>query len=255
MTKIKHLSMALNSNQYHAGLLEICHQFEDSTSDEYLNGLVASLAQANNALFDVMHIDEVRITAKKENRRLLDGLMAISRYIDSSSFVSDEEEKASALVLKQALGSYDKPLTRMKMDERVGALKTLLRDLGTPAMQEHVGRLPELTSRISELTAALQALEEALYQVDKAKGTAPKGQPMMPLKREAADRLETLVDYLEAMAVKEPADYAEHHAVVMQIINRLNARRRAKSLQIEVELEDDIVDDETDTKSEVAIGA
>ena len=41
----------------------------------------------------------------------------------------------------------------------------------------------------------------------------------------------------------------------MQIINRMNARRRAKSLQIEVELEDDIVDDETDTKSEVAIGA
>lgn len=254
MKKINRLSLVLNSNQYHAGLLEICRQFEDSTSDEYMNGLVASLAQANNALFDVMHIDEVRVTAKKENRRLLDGLMAISRYIDSSSFVSDEEKKASALVLKQVFGSYDKPLTRMKMDERVGALKTLLRDLGTPAMQEHVGRLLELSSRIDDLTTALKALEKALYQVDKAKGTAPKGQPMMPLKREAAARLVTLVDYLEAMVVKAPADYAEHLAVVMQIINRLNARRRSKSLQLEVELEDDIVDDTT-PETEVAIGA
>lgn len=69
----------------------------------------------------------------------------------------------------------------------------------------------------------------------------------MPLKREAAARLETLVDYLEAMAVKQPADYAEHLAVVMQIINRLNTRRRKSDhLQIEVELEDDVTDEATD---------
>jgi hypothetical protein len=57
------------------------------------------------------------------------------------------------------------------------------------------------------------------------------------------------------MAVKQPADYAEHLAVVMQIINRLNTRRRKSDhLQIEVELEDDVTDDATDD-NEVAIGA
>ena len=82
MKKLLHLSLVLDSNQYHAGLLEICHQFEDSTSDEYLNGLVASLAQANNALFDVMHIKEARITVMQENRQLTERLKAASGYIE-----------------------------------------------------------------------------------------------------------------------------------------------------------------------------
>lgn len=255
MKKISHLSLVLNSNQYHAGLLEICRHFEDNASDEYLNGLVASLAQADNAIFGVMHIEEVRITIKQESRQLLERLMATAGYLDSCKYVKDAAMKASAKALKQVFDSYSKPFSRMKASERVGAMKTLLRDLEAPAMQEHVTCLPEMASRINGIQEASDALEEALYQADKAKAIAPKGESLMPLKREAAVRLETLVDYLEAMAVKEPADYEDHLDVVMQIINRMNARRRAKSLQIEVELEDDIVDDETDTKSEVAIGA
>ena len=46
-----------------------------------------------------------------------------------------------------------------------------------------------------------------------------------------------------------------HYAVVMQIINRLNTRRRKSDhLQIEVELEDDVADDAT-ADNEVAISA
>jgi hypothetical protein len=234
-----HLSLVLDSNQYHAGHLEICRHFEDNTSDTYLDGLVASLAQANNAIFAVMHIEEVRITIKQENRQLMDRLMATAGYLDSCKYVKDAAMRASASVLLQVFDSYSKPFARMKASERVGAMQTLLRDMEAPAMQEHVDRLPEMASRISGIREASETLQEALYQADKAKGTAPKGQSLMPLKREAAARLETLVDYLEAMAVKVPADYAEHLAVVMQIINRLNARRRSKSLQIEVVLEDD----------------
>ncbi len=252
MKKLLHLSLVLDSNQYHAGLLEICHQFEDSTSDEYLNGLVASLAQANNALFDVMHIKEARITVMQENRQLTERLKATSSYIQSCLYVEDSATKASAAALRQVFDSYSKPFAWMKASERVGAMKTLLRDLAAPAMQEHVERLSEMASRISGVRDAAGALEEALFQVDKTKGTAPKGQPLMPLKREAAARLETLVDYLEAMAVKQPADYAEHLAVVMQIINRLNTRRRKSDhLQIEVELEDDV----TDAAADVTDGA
>lgn len=254
MKKLSHLSLVLDSNQYHAGLLEICHQFEGGTSDEYLNGLVASLAQANNALFDVMHIKEARITVMQENRQLTERLKATSGYIESCLYVEDSATKASALALKQVIDSYRKPFAWMKASERMGAMKTLLRDLGAPAMQEHVECLPEMASRISGVRDAAGALEEALFQVDKTKSTSPKGQSMAPLKKEAAVRLETLVDYLEVMAVKAPSDYAEHYAVVTQIINRLNTRRRSKSPQIEVELEDDIVN-ETDTTSEVAIGA
>ena len=250
-----HLSLVLDANQYYAGNEEICRRFVDGTSDEYLNSLVASLAQANDAFADVMHIAEVRVTIKQENRQLMDRLMAIAGYLDSYKYVDDAVTKASALVLKQVFDSYSKPFARMKASERVGAVKTLLRDLSSPAMNEHVERLPEMVSRIKGVREASETLEEALYQADKAKGTAPKGPSLMPLKREAAVRLETLVDYLEAMAVKTPADYAEHLAVVMQIIKRLNATRcKSDYLHITVELEDDSVDDTT-ADNEVAIGA
>ena len=181
MKKLLHLSLVLDSNQYHAGLLEICHQFEDSTSDEYLNGLAASLAQANNALFDVMHIKEARITVMQENRQLTERLKAASGYIESCLYVEDSATKASAAALRQVFDSYSKPFAWMKASERVGAMKTLLRDLAAPAMQEHVERLSEMASRISGVRDAAGALEEALFQVDKTKGTAPKGQPLMPL--------------------------------------------------------------------------
>ena len=153
--------------------------------------------------------------------------------------------KASAKALKQVFDSYSKPFARMKASERVGAMKTLQRDLDAPSMQEHVERLPEMASRINGMKEASETLKEALYQADKAKGTAPKGQSLMLLKREAAARLETLVNYLEVMAVKAPDDYAEHFAVVMQIINRLNARRKSKAYRInDDDLEEEITEDQ-----------
>jgi len=244
MKKLSRLSLGLDSNQFHAGLTEICAQFEGGTSDEYMNGLVSDLAKANKTLLESMHIAEVRINVRQEDALLRDQLVAASRYIDSCCYVSDETMKASAMVVKQVFDSYAKPFAWMKVDERVGAVDTLLRDLASPWLQEYVNRLPELARRITNLQAAFKGLQDALLEVDKIKGTVPKGQSLMLLKREASARLVTLVDYLEAMAVKAPDDYAEHLSVVMQIINRLNTRRRKSDhLQIEVELEDDVVDE------------
>ena len=250
-----HLSLVLDANQYYAGNEEICRRFVDGTSDEYLNSLVASLAQANDAFADVMHIAEVRVTIKQENRQLMDRFMSIVSYLDSCKYVKDSATKASAAALKQVFDSYSKPFSRMKASERVGVMKTLLRELDAPELKEHVECLHEMASRINGMREASETLKEALYQADEAKGTAAKGQSLMSLKREAAVRLETLVDYLEAMAAKQPADYAKHLGVVMQIINRLNTRRRKSNhLQIELELEDDILDDAT-ADNAVAIGA
>ena len=41
------LSLGLNSDQYHAALMEIRRQFEGDRSDDYLNGLVNGLAEAD----------------------------------------------------------------------------------------------------------------------------------------------------------------------------------------------------------------
>ena len=78
--------------------------------------------------------------------------------------------------------------------------------------------------------------------------------PRRILKREAADKLERLVDYLKAMAVKDAAAYGEDFAVVTQIITRLNTTRKSKHLYIEVELEDDKAD-KTDEASELPASA
>ena len=234
------LSLGLNSDQYHAGLMEIRHQFEGDRSDDYLNGLVNDLAEADGKLLDAMHIDKVRRNVKQENRQLLERLMSTSRYLDSSCYVSDEVMKSSALALKQLFDTYRKPFAWMKVDERVGAVSALLRDLSAPDMQKQIDKLPEMSGRVKDMQDALGALKVALHGVDKANGTLPQGQSLMALKREAADKLEKLVDYLKVMSAKVPETYGEHYAVVKEIIERLNAtRRRSTYLHIEVELEED----------------
>lgn len=240
MKTLNRMSLVLNSDQYHAGLMEVCRQFEEDHSDEYLNTLVQDLAKANSSLLGAMHIEKMKRNVKLEYHQLMERLMAASRYIDSCAYVSDDAMKASALALKQLLSTYDKPFARMKVDERVGAVSAWLRDLSTAAMQKHVEKLPEMSGRIKGVQDALDALKVALHEVDKANGTVPEAQPKMSLKREAAAKLEKLVDYLRAMSLKDSAAYGEHYAVVTEVIARLNAtRRRSNHLYIEVELEDD----------------
>ncbi len=241
---VVNLNLVLNSDQFYTGLDEICHRFDDGRSDEHLNALVEEVENAKGMLFQTIKKDMVKKGIKQESLLLRERLASATHYIDSHRFEPDEEKKASALALKQVFDSYSKPFARMKASERVGAMKTLQRDLDAPSMQEHVERLPEMASRINGMKEASETLKEALYQADKAKGTAPKGQSLMLLKREAAARLETLVNYLEVMAVKAPDDYAEHFAVVMQIINRLNARRKSKAYRInDDDLEEEITEE------------
>lgn len=238
--RLKLLSLGLNSDQYHAGLMEIRHQFEGDRSDDYLNGLVDDVTEADGKLLDAMHIDKVRRNVKRENRQLMERLMSTSRYLDSSCYVSDEEMKACALALKQLFDTYRKPFAWMKVDERVGAVSALLRDLSAPDMQKQIDKLPEMSGRVKDMQDALGALKVALHGVDKANGTLPQGPSLMALKREAADKLEKLVDYLKVMSAKVPETYGEHYAVVTEIIERLNAtRRRSTYLHVEVELEDE----------------
>ncbi len=251
MNKRFTLSLGLSSNQFHAGLSEIGRQFEALRSDEYLNGLVGELATTNEALLGAMHIAKVKRNVKLETQQLTECLASASHYIDSCVYVSDDAVRESATVLKQLWGSYGKPFTRMKLDERIGAVTTLLRDLALPDIQVHVVQLPELEGRIATLQEALNALKKAVHEVDKANGLAPKGQPLMPLKREAAAKVESLVDYLKAMALKDPATYGDHYEVVKEIITRLNIRRR-KRLQIEVELAEE---EATSEEPKLAAGA
>lgn len=247
------LFTGLDANQFHAGLDEICRHFEGKRSDEYLNSLVQEATLANDALFGVMNIASVRRSVRQEASLLNERIVAASRYIDSSCYVADAELKASAMVLRQLFGSY-KPFPRMKVDARIGAVSTLLRNLMQPDMQTHVAKLPELTGRIKEIQNALEALKAKRLEVDQANSAAPVVQPLRLLKGEAAAKLAKVVDYLKAMAEKDAAAYGEDFAVVTEIITRLNAKRKSKHLHIEVELEDDEADN-TAESSQLPISA
>ena len=82
-----------------------------------------------------------------------------------SCYIADTELKASAMVLRQLFGSY-KPFIRMKVDARIGAVSTLLRNLSQPDVQAHVAKLPELTGRIKEIQNALETLKAKRLEVD-----------------------------------------------------------------------------------------
>ena len=239
------LHKGLDSNQFHAGLTEICTHFQDFQSDEYLNGLVQEVDDANQTLFKAMHIASVRRSVQQESKLLTERIVATTRYVDSCRYVADDEVRESAEAIKP-LFRYDKPFARMKVDARLGAVSTLLRDLQQPEVQVHLAKLTEMADRITGIEKAWRTLKAKRLEVDQANSAMPKGMPLPDLKRDAADKLELLVDYLKAMAEKDPATYGDDFAVVTEIIKRLNATmRRSTYLHIEVELEDD---DETSEK-------
>ena len=218
-----YLNQGLNSNQFHAGLSEICRHFEDKRADDYMNTLLQEVENANQALFEAMHIASAKRSVQQEARLLNERLVAAMRYIDSCRYVPDAEVTASAEVLKTMFGSYGKPITRMKVDTRVGAVRVLLRDLAKPEVQVHVTKLAELQGRINGIQEALDTLTAKQLEVDQANSNQEKPVPLVGLKREASAKLEVLVAYLKAMSIKDPATYSEDYAVVSEIIKRLNA--------------------------------
>ena len=114
----------------------------------------------------------------------------------------------------------------MSVNTLLGATEVLLRELGKSEMQAHVGKLPELPERIKGIQEALDALAAKQLEVDQANSRMVKPEPLISLKREAAAKLEVLVDYLRVMSTKDVQTYGEDYAVVMEIISRHNATYR-----------------------------
>ena len=251
--KKSYLYKGLGSNQFHAGLTEICTHFQDFQSDDYLNGLVRDVDDANQTLFKAMHIASVRRSVQQESKLLTERIVATTRYVDSCRYVADAEVRESAEALKP-LFRYDKPFARMKVDARLGAVSTLLRDLQQPDVQVHLARLAELEDRIIGIEKAWKTLKAKRLDVDQSNSAMPKGMPLPDLKRDAAAKLELLVDYLKAMAEKDSATYGGHYAVVTEIIKRLNATmHRSTYLRVEVELDDN--EDTTEEPQPTAVSA
>jgi hypothetical protein len=72
----------------------------------------------------------------------------------------------------------------------------------------------------------LEALAAKQLEVDQANSRMVKPEPLISLKREAAAKLEVLVDYLRVMSTKDVQTYGEDFAVVTEIISRHNATYR-----------------------------
>ena len=172
-----------------------------------------------------------------------------------NAYDHDAEVVESAKLLRRQLGSYGRSLSLMRVDSRLTAVDAMLRDMGSEALQPHVMRLPELSSRLEEVRDAKDDLRMKQLVVDQANSSLVKPEPLLVLKREAAAKLVPLVAYLEVMATKDAAGYGRDYAVVAEVITRLNAtRRKGKSMQVEVELDDEEAE-ETAEKSSVSISA
>lgn len=218
------LKLGLNANEFHAGLNEIVNQFATVRKDDYLNTLVNDVHVANQALFNCTHIAELKRNANKEAKLLTSRIISVQRYADSCRYVDDQNIKVSAEQVLAVFKTYDKAFAHMNTYTRVGAVGTLQRDLAAESLQEHVNRLPEMAERIASIQTALSSLEEKLMEVDAANSVLPSGQPLLPLKRAAAEKLRTLVEYLAVMSGKEPENFSPHYQFVMEVIGNLNAR-------------------------------
>lgn len=221
-----HLLVVLNTNQFHAALSEIRSHFQGKRSDEYLNVLLQGVENSNQVLFEAMHVASVKQHVQQEARLLKERIVSAVRCIESYRCASDAKVKASAEVLKALFKSFGKPLTRMSVNTLLGAVPVLLRELSKPEMQAHVDKLAELPERIEGIREALEVLAAKQLEVDQANSRLVKSNPLINLKREAAGKLEVLVDYLKAMSSKDMHTYGDDYAVVTEIISRHNATYR-----------------------------
>ena len=230
------MSLGLDVKQFHEGLDEICRHFADDHSDDYLDGLVQKVAEAKESLFDSMYIASAKSGGLKESRTLNGRISALAHYFDLCACDTDAEVKASAMLLRRQLRAYGNSLAHMRVDSRLTAVDALSRDLGSDEFQPHVKRLPELPTRLAEIVKAKDDLRKQRLLVDKIKSSMVKPEPLLELKREAAEQL---VTYLEVMAKKDPAVYGEHYAVVTEVIKRLNDLRRRKVSRFDDDFEED----------------
>ena len=264
MSKKFSLSLGLDVKQFHEGLDEICRHFADDHSDDYLNGLVQKVAEAKGSLFDSMYIASVKSGVLKESRTLNGRISAFAHYLDLCACDTDAEVKASAMLLRRQLRAYGKSLAHMRVDSRLTAVDALSRDLGSDEFQPHVKRLPELPARLAEIVEAKDDLRRQRLLVDQIKSSMAKPEPLLELKKEAAEQLVNLVAYLEVMAKKDPAVYGEHYAVVTEVIKRLNSSRRSRVSRFDDDFEEDeeVIEDseltaeaETSKEQQLTVGA
>ena len=216
-------NLGLSSFSFYSGMDEICHCLDDVQTDDYMSVLIQEVKDANQRLLDALHVSSAKHNVQQEVKQLNDSIVAAHRFIDSCCYLPDAVVKASAKELKKLFGSYGKPITRMDLYSQMSVVKILLRDLAKPKMQAHVAKLPMLPERINGIQEALEVLMTKQLEVDDATSRIVKHKPLPVLKREANEKLEVLITYLQAMASKEPEAYGKTYAVVTEIIERLNA--------------------------------
>ena len=247
------LNQGLDSKTFLSGLNEICHCVRESQPDDYTLSLLNGLEEANQRLFDSMHVGKQRPNVQQESRLFNDAIVAAYRFIDSFCYMPDADVKASAHALKKLFNSFGKSIVRMDVGSKMSVAEVLLDRLARPEMAAHVAKLPMLQERISGIRDALDTLCDKQLEVDRVASGMVKPEPLAVLKREAAERLDVLVAYLQVMATKAPEAYGKCHAVVTQVIRRLNATYTGGAPKASGKKAGD--DDETEETLKVPIGA
>ena len=222
------LSLKLNSNQFHTGLNEICRHFESNRSDEHLNALVQAVENTKDMLFEAIKKELVREGIKHESSLLRERLASLTHYIDSFKYESDAEVKAAAMALLRQLRNYD-TFNRMDVHSRLTEVQAMLRDFDTPEIQVHVAKIPALSDRIANVRTAMEALLNRLVVLEELRGEAKPSKSKVELKREAADKVERLVVYLDGMAYKDPDVYGKEYGFVAGIIANINNTYKTKA--------------------------
>ena len=192
--------------------------------EEPLPQWMAELAEANEALIERLSDKPKQIGLKDQSKALLKCVVSIRTLVNSCLLSDDavlvEHAKAIDRVLKTYMG-----FGRMSAESKMSNSELLCRDLSTPEMLPHVEAIPELSERLSLLERArkdvLNRRLEMIYADVKAKDMPQ----LQPLKRNVAQLMNKIGDYLKAMSCVDAEAYGPMLRM-FQIILRDQATRR-----------------------------
>lgn len=226
----------------YASALRMLNFMEGRELDEPLTRWKAELEEAIEALIDNICDRTKKIGMKDQVNAMLKCIVGIRLLVKScigmGNATLEEHAKAVERVLNEYVG-----FRHMRIGSKMTNAELLLRDLRTPQMLPHVEAIPELAERLSLLEQARENVANRRFEMLCAEVEAKNKPHLQPLKRNIAQIMNNIGEYLKAMMLIEAnAETYEPLLKMFQlIIKEQNKKRKraSRSRQKDTQAKDD----------------
>lgn len=205
---------------------------KDWSSNSFLTGIITKVETKNislsNAIGEVRSNKNTEILAEAD--RFFDkDMICLKSFVEANKYLRDENKVKNAENVWKIISAHDANLYRLGYEKQIVLADSLLADFAEkdvrPVIETLTG-VPEAVENVKLSLANLKALyhESKEYDASKADIIAPSIQ-----KNGIRDIInQELIPYLDVMSKVEPDIYIESYKVILEYIESINTKVRAR---------------------------